>query len=110
MDGCGLGYGGLNMELRSQAVNSSMWINARRFAYLLPVLHTAFLVAICLTDLNEIVPKIGMIDFPLTILASPVLMNVDVSAIWVVLYYFVCGSLLWYFVGKVLDRLVGTAR
>ena len=86
-----------------------MWMNARRFAYLLPVLHFAFLAAICLTDVNEIVPKIGIVDFPLTIVASPVLMNVDLSAIWIVLYYFVSGSILWYFVGKVLDRLVGMA-
>ena len=91
-------------------MSSSVWMNARRFAYLLPSVHFAFLVAICLRDVNEIVPKIAMIDFPLTILASPVLMNVDLSAIWVVLYYFVSGSILWYFIGKVLDRFVGTAR
>jgi len=99
----------LNAKLRSQPGNSSIWMNARRFAYLLPGIHVAFLVAICLTDVNEIVPKIGLIDFPLTILASPVLMNVDLPAIWVVLYYFVSGSMLWYFVGRVLDRFVGTA-
>lgn len=86
-----------------------MWVNARRFAYLLPGIHVVFLVAICLTDVNEIVPKIGMVDFPLTILASPVLMNVDLSAVWLVLYYFVSGSILWYFVGRVLDRWVGIA-
>ncbi|MGA7400951.1 MAG: hypothetical protein WBW38_13075 [Candidatus Sulfotelmatobacter sp.] len=91
-------------------MSSSVWTNARRFAYWLPAVHFAFLVAICLTDVNEIVPKIGIIDFPLTILASPVLMNVDFSAVWVVLYYFISGSMLWYFVGKVLDRLVGTAK
>ena len=86
-----------------------MWVNARRFAYLLPGIHVVFLVAICLTDVNEIVPKIGMVDFPLTIVASPVLMNVDLSAVWLVLYYFVSGSILWYFVGRVLDRWVGIA-
>jgi len=91
-------------------VSASIWINACRFAYLLPVLHFGFLVAICLTDANEIVPKIGMIDFPLTLLASPILMNVDLSVIWEVLYYLASGSVLWYFAGKVLDRLVGTAR
>ena len=90
-------------------MSSSVWTNVRRFAYLLPAVHFAFLVAVCLTDVNEIVPKIGIIDFPLTILASPVLMNVDLSAILVVLYYFVSGSVLWYFVGKFLDRLLGTA-
>ena len=90
-------------------MSSSVWANARRFAYLLPTVHFVFLVAIALTDVNEIVPKIGIIDFPLTILASPVLMNVDLSAVWVVLYYFVSGSMLWYLVGKVLDRFLGTA-
>lgn len=91
-------------------MSSSVWINARRFAYLLPAVHFALLIAICLIDLNEIVPRIGIIDFPLTILASPVLMNVDLSAISVVLYYLVSGSILWFFVGKVLDRLVGTTK
>ena len=91
-------------------MSSSVWTDARRFAYWLPAVHFAALVVICLTDVNEIVPKIGIVDFPLTILASPVLMNVNLSAGWVVLYYFISGSILWFFVGKVLERLVGTAK
>jgi len=78
-----------------------------RFAYLLPALHFTFLVVVCVRNIEEIVPKIGVIDFPLTLLASPVLMNVDLSAIWVFIYYLVAGSFLWYFVGKVIDRWMG---
>ncbi len=86
-------------------MNSREWANARRFAYGLPVLHGVLLVVFCVKDLQGIVEEIGIVDFPLTILASPVLMNVDVSVLVIVLYYLVCGSALWYFVGKALDRL-----
>jgi len=79
-----------------------------RFAYVLPALHLGFLIVVCVRNIEDIVPKIGMIDFPLTLLASPVLMNIDLSAIWVFIYYLVSGSLLWYFVGKVIDRWIGT--
>jgi hypothetical protein len=47
-----------------------------------------------------------MADFPLTILASPILMNREVGIVWVVLYYGLFGGLLWYFIGRVFDRLV----
>jgi hypothetical protein len=57
-------------------------------------------------DVREIVPRIGMADFPLTILASPILMNREVGIVWVVLYYGLFGGLLWYFIGRVFDRLV----
>jgi len=79
-----------------------------RFAYLLPALHFGFLIVVCVRNIEDIVPKIGMIDVPLTLLASPVLMNVNLSATWVFIYYLVAGSFLWYFVGKVIDRWVGT--
>jgi hypothetical protein len=85
-----------------------MWRHVRCFAYLLPGLHFVLLVAVCLTDVQGIVEKIGMIDFPLTLLASPILMNVPISGVWVVIYYLIAGSLLWYFAGKGLDRWFAT--
>lgn len=84
----------------------SKWANTRRFAYALPAIHAILLTIFCLKDIEGIVEEIGIIDFPLTIAASPVLMNVDVSVFWIVLYYFMCGSGLWYFAGKVLDRWI----
>jgi hypothetical protein len=62
------------------------------------------------TGVNEIVPRIGMIDFPLTLLASPVLMNIDVSEILIVLYYLIFGTVLWYVLGKFLDRMIGIEK
>jgi hypothetical protein len=32
-------------------------------------------------------------------------MNISVSAAWIVLYYFISGSILWYFAGYGLDQL-----
>ena len=87
-------------------MRSSTWIKGRRFAYLLPGLHGILLLAICIRDIEDIVPRIGIIDFPLTLMASPVLMNVDVWVAWIVLYYLVFGSLLWYFAGKMVDRFL----
>ena len=84
--------------------------NARSFACLLPFLHFVVLFAICVTGVNEIVPRIGMIDFPLTLLASPVLMNIDVSEILIVLYYLIFGTVLWYVLGKFLDRMIGIEK
>ena len=46
-----------------------------------------------MVDLNGLVERIGIPDFPVILVASPVLMNVDVSAIWVVLYFAVVGTL-----------------
>ena len=68
------------------------------------MLHGLLLIAFCVRDLEGIVEEIGIIDFPLTILASPVLMNVDVSGVWIVTYYLLGGSTLWYLVGRILDR------
>jgi|HubBroStandDraft_6_1064221.scaffolds.fasta_scaffold613089_2 hypothetical protein len=81
-----------------------------RFAYLLPALHLCFLAAVCVTDAQSVIPRMGIADFPVTLLASPVLMNVDVSVVWVVLYFAVCGSLWWYLLGRFLDRFVGLAK
>jgi hypothetical protein len=74
-------------------------------AYLLPAIHLCFIAAICVKDVKDIVPRIGMIDFPLTIIASPVLMNVDMSVVWIVLYYATFGSLFWYLIGRGVDKL-----
>lgn len=78
-----------------------------RFAYLLPSLHLCFLMFISFTDRESVVEKMGMPDFPVTLVASPVLMNVDVSLFWIVLYFAVCGSLWWYLLGRFFDRLFG---
>lgn len=75
---------------------------------MMPLFHFVILVAVCIWDVQEIVPRVGIVDFPLTLLASPVLMNIDVSLIWIVLYYFLAGSFLWYLIGKGVDRLFRT--
>jgi hypothetical protein len=77
-----------------------------RFAYGLSAAHFVFLCFICFKDLDGIVERIGMLDFPLTLVASPVLMNIDLSIVWIVLYYAVGGTLWWYVVGRFLDRLI----
>lgn len=77
-----------------------------RFAYVLPVVHSCFVAAICASNLNDLISKAGIVDFPLTILASPILMNVDLAPVWVVLYYGLCGGLLWYGVGRLVDRVI----
>jgi hypothetical protein len=71
----------------------------------MPALHGVLLVTVCLTDIEGIVQRVGIVDFPLTVLASPVLMNVDVSAFWVVLYYLFFGTFFWWLVGRLIDRL-----
>jgi len=77
----------------------------RVFAYLLPAIHLCCLAATCIRNADDIVPRIGMIDFPLTIVASPILMNFDMSVVWIGLYYAAFGSLFWYLIGRGVDKL-----
>ena len=85
--------------------NAASLTELRRFAVLMPLVHFVILVAVCVKDVQDIVPKVGIVDFPLTLLASPVLMNIDLPVIWIVLYYLLAGSFLWYWIGKGVDRL-----
>ncbi len=87
-------------------LNASSLTELRRFRVLMPLLHFVILIAVCVKDVQDIIPKVGIVDFPLTLLASPILMNIDVSVIWIVLYYFLAGSFLWYWIGKGIDRLL----
>ena len=98
------------MQTRWISVDRGALRKIRRFAYLLPTLHFVILLGVCLTDVGGIVQKLGIVDFPLTLLAAPVLMNVDVSGVWVVIYYLVAGSALWYLAGKGLDRWTATGQ
>jgi hypothetical protein len=78
----------------------------RVFVYLFPAVHLCYMVVACFRNLNGFIPQIGMIDFPLTLIASPILMNVDMSVVWIVLYYALCGSLFWYLIGRGADKLL----
>jgi hypothetical protein len=71
----------------------------------LPAFHLGFVIIICIRDLEGIVERLGIADFPLTLLASPVLMNRGVAAAWVVLYFALFGSLWWYLLGRMFDRV-----
>ena len=82
----------------------------KRFAYALGGLHFGALFVICVKDMEAIVQRIGLIDFPLTLLASPILMNVDVSPVWVVLYYAIFGTLMWYGLGRLVDKVVNRGQ